>query len=214
MLHRVTNEVVESQRRYVVTPKKLEELIEKYQSLGYEFVSMSEVEQRMCGKNPNKFIAVTLDDGYEDTYTEAYPIFQKYNIPFCVYIAEGPITGEVCPEQLKGYRMLNAEMIKELAKSPYCTIGSHTKSHAALDALSDAEQEAEVKHCKEWLERIIERPVVDFAYPYGKTNGRSERIVSKIGIERAVLAGGGDVLNHTPSLKWYIPRVVVTNSFE
>lgn len=216
MLHRVTDEVsvLESQRRYEITPAKLESLIRTYLERGYEFVSMAEVEKRMSGDSNGKFVAVTLDDGYEDNYSVAYPIFKKYNVPFCVYIAEGLITGGVYPKQLRGYKMLTEKQIIELSKSPLCTIGSHTKSHAALDTLSKDEQYAEVKHCKEWIECVLGHSVRDFAYPYGKSNKETYDIVREIGIERAVLAGGGGVLSRTGRLKLAIPRIVVTNETE
>ena len=216
MLHRVNDEVsmLESQRRYEITPAKLESMIVTYKEQGYEFVSMADVEKRMSGDSKRKFIAVTLDDGYEDTYTVAYPIFRKYNVPFCVYIAEGLVTGEVCPEQLRGYKMLSEKQIVELSKLPLCTIGSHTKSHMALDTLSNHEQYDEIKQCKEWLEGVVGYPVRDFAYPYGKTNKSTLGIVKDLGITRAVHAGGGDVLNRTSRMKHAIPRIVVTNETE
>lgn len=217
MLHRVTDEVsdLESQRRYEITPAKLEQLIQSYKERGYEFISIAEVEKRMSGgESKGKFIALTLDDGYEDTYSVAFPIFEKYNVPFCVYVAEGPIIGEVCPEQLMGYMMLSEMQIFELSRSPLCTIGSHTKSHVALEILSEQEQYAEIKHCNEWLEGVIGHLVVDFAYPYGRPNKVTFDIVKDLGIERAVLAGGGDVLNNTGRLRLAIPRIVVTNETE
>lgn len=216
MLHRVTDKVstLESQRRYEITPAKLEQLIQSYQERGYEFVSIAEVENRMSGESKGKFVAVTLDDGYEDTYTVAYPIFKKYNVPFCVYVTEGPVTGEICPEHMRGYAMLTEMQIIELSKSPLCTIGSHTKSHAALETLPKERQYTEVKHCKEWIEGIVGNPIVDFAYPYGKPNKDTFSVVRDLAIERAVLAGGGEVLNRTGRLKLAIPRMVITNETE
>lgn len=216
MLHRVTNEesVLESQRRYEITPAKLQQLIQSYMDSGYEFISMAEVEKRMSGDSKGKFIAVTLDDGYEDNYSVAYPIFKKYNVPFCVYVAEGPVMGNTCPEHIRGYKMLSEKQIVELSKTPLCTIGSHTESHVALEKLSKNGQYAEIKHCKEWLEGIIGHSVVDFAYPYGKTNKATLGIVKDLGITRAVLAGGGDVLNRTSRIKLAIPRIVITNETE
>lgn len=213
MLHRVTDEVsdLESQRRYEITPAKLEQLIQSYKERGYEFISIAEVEKRMSGESKGKFIAVTLDDGYEDTYTVAYSIFKKYNVPFCVYISEGPVTGEVCPEHMRGYKMLTERKIAELSQSPLCTIGSHTKSHVALNTLCKEDQHKEIKHCGDWLHEITGREIKDFAYPYGKKNEYSKDVVYEIGIERAVLAGGGEVLNHTNRMRLAIPRVVITN---
>lgn len=90
MLHRVNN--FEKNRLYSnenmkVSPEFLEELILDLKSQNYEFISLEEVYEVLnSGKHVKKKIVMTLDDGYKDNYTIAYPIFKKYNIPFTVYI--------------------------------------------------------------------------------------------------------------------------------
>jgi peptidoglycan/xylan/chitin deacetylase (PgdA/CDA1 family) len=70
-----------------ITPKHLKEIIAFYRQHKYEFVSMDEVTRRLNGKrSKQKFVAFTFDDGYTDTYTTAYPILKRENIPFSIYI--------------------------------------------------------------------------------------------------------------------------------
>jgi peptidoglycan/xylan/chitin deacetylase (PgdA/CDA1 family) len=40
---------------------------------------------------PPRAVAVTFDDGYEDTFTHAFPIVRRYEIPVTVYLATGLI---------------------------------------------------------------------------------------------------------------------------
>ena len=73
-----------------VTPEFLERFIlERLDK--YEFLSLDQavavVEKKMKLTKP--FIVFTLDDGYADNYIHAFPIFQKYNIPFIIYISSG-----------------------------------------------------------------------------------------------------------------------------
>lgn len=42
-------------------------------------------------KLPPKSIIVTLDDGYKDSYTNAYPILQQYKIPATIFLTTDPI---------------------------------------------------------------------------------------------------------------------------
>lgn len=90
MLHRVHK--LEQNRLFPnenmkVTPDFLENFIVKKQSQGYEFISLDKMYVLLKQQqNSNKKIVLTLDDGYKDNYTYAYPIFKKYNIPFTIYI--------------------------------------------------------------------------------------------------------------------------------
>jgi peptidoglycan/xylan/chitin deacetylase (PgdA/CDA1 family) len=74
-----------------ITPEKLEEHIRFFIKEGFEFLSMDEVHAVAAGnKKPKKrFVAFTMDDGYEDNFTLGLPVFEKYNVPFIVYITTG-----------------------------------------------------------------------------------------------------------------------------
>lgn len=92
MLHRVSD--FETGRLYPnenmkVSPKFIEKIILKYRKHGFDFLSLDELYSLLKSKKKPKkpFIVFTLDDGYLDNYTTAYPIFKKYNIPFTIYVA-------------------------------------------------------------------------------------------------------------------------------
>jgi peptidoglycan/xylan/chitin deacetylase (PgdA/CDA1 family) len=79
---------LDENRAMEITPVFLEQTILKYQSAGYRFVSLDEVQQQIekQKRSRRKFVCFTLDDGYADNYKYAYPVFQKYNCPFAIYI--------------------------------------------------------------------------------------------------------------------------------
>lgn len=71
-----------------VSPEFLERVIAFYKNLRYDFISLDQMLERF--KNPGdrkKFVVFTFDDGYEDNYTLAYPIFKKHAIPFTLYLS-------------------------------------------------------------------------------------------------------------------------------
>jgi peptidoglycan/xylan/chitin deacetylase (PgdA/CDA1 family) len=70
-----------------VTPKLLEDTIKFCQSKGYDLVSLDQAYEILRDdKHVKKFVVFTLDDGYADNYTNAYPIFKKHNVPFTIYV--------------------------------------------------------------------------------------------------------------------------------
>lgn len=72
-----------------VSPSFIEDLILKYKKVGVNFISLDELSDILLSKQKpdHPFIAFTLDDGYIDNYTNAFPIFEKYNIPFTIFVA-------------------------------------------------------------------------------------------------------------------------------
>ena len=213
-LHRVTEEhsVQPHVRDYEITPARLESLIVEYQHKGYEFVSIAEVAERMKGKSNGKFVAVTLDDGYANNYEIAYPIFKKYDIPFCIYVCEKMLTGERREDEIDKYQMLSIDQLRVLDKDPLCTIGGHTRSHMRLTQLTKEEQQEEILGCKLWLEKTLGHPIEDYAYPYGDYNKDTLNIMRKIGVKHAVASWGGSVRINTPERILTIPRVLITDT--
>jgi peptidoglycan/xylan/chitin deacetylase (PgdA/CDA1 family) len=90
-LHRVVKErsTLNANRYLEITPAFLEQTILKYKSAGYRCVSLDEVQRQVESRQPGaeKFVCFTLDDGYADNYEQAYPVFQKHDCPFAIYVA-------------------------------------------------------------------------------------------------------------------------------
>lgn len=72
-----------------VSPTFLEHIILNYKKENFQFLSLDELwEVIKSSTTPQKpFIVFTIDDGYADNYIQALPIFEKYGIPFSIFIA-------------------------------------------------------------------------------------------------------------------------------
>ena len=274
IFHRVTSHasVLHGNRQYEVTPEFLENTILEYKAKGYEFISMDEVCQRFLASRhfSTRFVCFTLDDGYLDNYTEAYPIFEKYQCPFTIYVTTDYIShtaflwryiladlimendtlslanGEkfICKtvaaknelfEQLNTYfihkplsdirellssynfseeeyactLLMSEEHLKAISADILCTIGSHTLSHPHLSWISSDEQEREVVESKRVLEKLIDKPILHFSYPYGDYTSESIKIVQEAGYKSAVGAWGG-FLRHNQTL-YTMSRCIITD---
>lgn len=67
----------------------------------------------------------------------------------------------------QSHRALSHEEIRQLADGGLVEIGAHTVTHPVLSAIPVAQQQQEISESKTQLERILNQPVVSFAYPYG-----------------------------------------------
>ncbi|MBB3188411.1 polysaccharide deacetylase family protein [Microbacter margulisiae] len=90
MLHRVVEvrSPIIDNRKLEITPAFLEQTIEQYQAAGYQFVSIDQAYQIQIHRNKAQkpYLCFTFDDGFRDNLTMALPVFQKYHIPFTVYV--------------------------------------------------------------------------------------------------------------------------------
>ena len=72
-----------------VSPGFLEKVILQYNRNGFVFYSLDELYTFiLLGlKSDRPFVCFTIDDGYLDNYTNALPVFEKYNVPFAIFVA-------------------------------------------------------------------------------------------------------------------------------
>jgi peptidoglycan/xylan/chitin deacetylase (PgdA/CDA1 family) len=72
-----------------ITPEFLASTIDQLRGLGFVFVSMDEVHERLTGGGPagERFVSVTFDDGYRNVAEHAFPILKREGVPFIVYVA-------------------------------------------------------------------------------------------------------------------------------
>ncbi len=111
---------------------------------------------------PPKSIMITLDDGYDDNYLNAFPALRDTDMRAVFYI----ITDKVGTD---GY--MSWQQVKEL-KTSNEEIGSHTRTHPDLSVISANHQKLkeEIVNAKKILEDQQLGPILSLAYPSGKYN--------------------------------------------
>jgi len=150
---------------------------------GYTTLTLNELYDYFENKVPvpDKSIVITLDDGYEDNYTAAFPVLKKYGLKATIFMVTSVI--DVNPN------CLTSAQLKEMDKAGI-DIESHTATHPDLDTLSYSEQLSELKESKATLESILGRPVNYVAYPTGKYNDNTLKAVKEAGYKMAFTTNG------------------------
>jgi len=98
MLHRVTNDPPKPcgyNRHLAITPEFLDMLLTEMSALGFRFVPMDEVADRLASPATERFLAITADDGYRDNLTCALPVLERHGAPMTIYVAPALIEGTV-----------------------------------------------------------------------------------------------------------------------
>lgn len=151
---------------------------------------------------PSNTVAITIDDGYENNYTHAYPILKKYHIPVTIFI----ITDHV---DRPGF--MTWSQIKEMSDSGIVDVESHTRSHPFLQYdISDEALKNELAGSKDVLEKKLDKRIRYVCYPMGGYNERVKEAVKKAGYE-AAFATKPKTLFRKPDL-YAIKRVRISPS--
>lgn len=71
-----------------VTPENFRSVIQTLMDRGYRFLSMSALADWLQAPEVNigKFVCLTFDDGFADTYVQAFPICRQFGVPMTVYL--------------------------------------------------------------------------------------------------------------------------------
>lgn len=190
MLHRVVDQRSEepSQRVLEVTPEWLEKRILEYKSKGHSFVSIDALPKK------GRWVCITLDDGYLDNYTLAYPLFKRLGIPFVVYVTSGFVDNQREMWWYPGERLgIGSDELKRMAADPLCTIGAHTESHPKLATVPLDTQRQEIEQSKKKLESLLGSPIEHFSFPHGSYNSDTLEICRSLGFKTAVTTNGRTV---------------------
>ncbi len=131
----------------------------------YKTVSLLEAVNRIEARSVNheKLVVLTFDDGYQDFFTQAYPILNRYGFSATVFLPTAYI-GETT-RSFKGADCLTWEQVGDLNRAGV-HFGSHTVTHPQLRTLGAHAVRNEVRRSKETIEAKLGSPVRTFAYPY------------------------------------------------
>lgn len=162
LYHHIVKEESEIQYDYMqTTGKTFEEQIRGLENLGYHFISYQDLIDYNNGQKKlyKKSCVLTFDDGCKDIYTNAYPILQKYNIPFTMFVVTNAVGADGCASW---------EELKEMQDSGLALIASHSTNHTEFNKLSVEETLENVDSSYKALEENLgEQKTKIFTYPYG-----------------------------------------------
>lgn len=154
MYHGVTDYTWGSAELFV-SPSVLEEQLKYLVENGYDpiwFEDLREVEKY------DKPVILTFDDGYQDNYTDLFPLLQKYNVKATIFVITGWLGGE---------KYLTPEQVTEMSQSGLVSIQSHTWSHKDMDTLPAEAQREQMSQSKLDILRLTGKEPAVLCYPRG-----------------------------------------------
>lgn len=140
-----------------------------------EIVDLETAVRRWTEPGADQMVALSFDDGYEDTYTTAFPLMGERGIPFTLYVA----TDMVESGSEAGVHSLNWQQIGEMLGSGLLTLGVHTHTHRDLRTVGYEEVLRELEISNDIIEQRTGGTPRHFAYPWGYWADQAHRAVAE-----------------------------------
>ena len=151
--------------------------------LGYQGMSMTDLQPYLRGEKTGRVVGITFDDGYLNNLTNALPVLKKQGFTSTCYVVDG----------LLGQTNVWDESIG-IAQTPLMTeeqllqwqaggqeVGAHTQDHVDLQTVSEIAAWKQIAKSKTTLQTLLAKPVSHFCYPYGKYNAGVREEIRKAG---------------------------------
>ena len=198
-----------------VTPRMFRFQMGYLKMAGFSVIPLQDLLSRVSeGDSSSNLAAITFDDGFQDFYTNAYPILNQYGYPSTVYVVTDLVaknnSWDVKNETIVK-PLMDWDTLREISKNGV-RIGSHTLSHPQLTLLSDDTLRAELRDSKRTIEEQLGQAIDDFCYPYGDHNDRVRDMVRQAGYRSAVTTQRGHIeTGFDPHALRRIPIKLITN---
>jgi len=179
-----------SGNRYEISTQAFAEQLDLLTSEGCRVIPLSSaidaMEKHDFSKLPARPVVITVDDGYENFYTNAYPLLLEHKMPATLSIYTSFIGS--CRAALKWTQL------QELVASGWVEIASHSTNHSNLTKEHKGEtpeqlaarRQLEIVDSKKMLEEKLGVKVLAFVYPGGNRNADTDKLVEEAGYHAAI----------------------------
>lgn len=159
----------------------------EYLKKNYNVIPLGRADSVFNEEMDRQPVAITFDDGYEDNFTEAFPIMSELDLPFAIFLVTGYL-GKVPSEKANlypGLKLLSKKEVNSMANSGLVSFFRHSHRHIDFSKSTTSELINDLQANKAFLQDLCgEAYLPDFiAYPFGKDPKEENlKIVKKEGI--------------------------------
>lgn len=168
-------------RTWTVSPQQFTAQLDYLQAHGFHTITLKQLADffERGAPLPTRPIVITIDDGWLDAYTVAYPELVKRKMVAVFFVPTNYATagGELFLDWAQAAEMSRAGM----------ELGGHTISHEDLTQTDLGEMRRQLTASKALMEEKIGQPVVSLSYPFGAHNARVVAETQAAGYRAAVI---------------------------
>jgi len=198
-----------------VTLEQFEKHLQYIEDNGFRVWPLSKIVRYILEKKqlPNKTVALTIDDAYITTYTNAYPLLKARKFPFTVFVNTHAI-------DVESENYMSWEQMREMALNG-AEFANHSLTHAYMLPKKNEAKESWKKRFKSEVIDAQKRLHVElgsstnknpklFSYPFGEYNQEMKEVLKELNyIGVAQMSGAVDFHSDLEAL----PRFAMAEVF-
>jgi len=187
-----------------VTPENFQRQMQYLVDKKYNVISLDEyIQAKKANKKfPRNTVVITIDDGFQDNFTYAYPVLKEHELPAIIFLTAGYVNNDD--------EYLNWVEAREMLEHNI-SFGAHTKNHTYLPGVKNTDELiTEIRGSKKIIEDNIGQRINYFCYPTGGFNEQIKEVTRKSGYQAALTTNRGYADGDSDLFE--IKRVKVTNS--
>jgi peptidoglycan/xylan/chitin deacetylase (PgdA/CDA1 family) len=180
---------------------------------GYRTMDLTEMLAALeTGQDVSNRVVITFDDGYQDFYSEAFPVMKQCGFTATVFLATDRIKD--VSARIEGVDYLTWREVREL-HAEGIRFGSHTVTHPDLRSLGPEQIDFELGHSKGTIEQKLGTSIGSFSYPFAfpeEDRGFARflmDVLSNQGFENGVSSIIGRA--HPGKNRFFLPRLPVNS---
>ena len=180
---------------------------------GYTTIGLNEMLLALGSGQPlEKRFVLTFNRGYQDFYTEAFPVLRQFAFDATVYLTTDCIQNSSM--RMEGADYLTWSQVRELSKEGV-KFGSHTATNADLSSLDLEQIDYELGYSKEILEDKLGTAVDTFSYPlaFPEEDRTFARFLADILENHGFENGVSTIIGRASanSNRFYLPRLPINS---
>lgn len=207
MYHTVEDTVLPESQNSCVETKNFDAQMKALVENGYTPINFSDLKDYLEGTVllPEHPVLITMDDGYLNNYTKAYPIYKKYGIQATLFVSPYYVA------ENNTMRHFGWTAAKEMEASGLIDIQSHGYDHTPFPSLSVENLKHHITLSKSIIEQHLgPRDVWVVACPQFRNNMLTRKVLASLGVDFQItsLAKKGTVLSPTSLKRINVPNTM------
>ena len=166
------------------------------------FINPENFEDEIKNKKKERKILLTIDDGFESFYVNAWPILKKRKIPFILFVST---------REVGAYNYMTWEQIREIEKEDFVEIGNHSHTHEYLVDESEDLIRKDIEKSISIFKKELGKNSKFFSYPFGEYSIKFKNIIISLGFKYAFGQHSG-VIDETKDL-YELPRFPINEKY-